>query len=364
MRNLLRRSWLFVLVSMGCAAPRPTAYVTAPFVVSATADPACVPPANGSHGVDDAAVCGLEQPYSDSTADILGRPDPLKGLVLESQASRPYDFVVLLSIDGFRPDAISARTPTLLRLKQEATWADQAFTIARSLTLPSHAAMVSGVDVDLHGVDFNAYRPGFGTIRFPSVMQVAQRAGLQVGMFVAKYKLIHLIDPGSIEAFRVGGIRCERVADQATEFIAQAQAGFAFVHFSETDAAGHRYGWMTGRYLQAAARADRCAGLILDAVARRDDPERTLLIITSDHGGNGKHHLGANRDCRQIPWIGNSARLAPAQSIAREISTMDTAATVLAALGLPIPHGTVGSPVIEVLAGGAPESPIVLQAQP
>ncbi|MCB9708675.1 MAG: alkaline phosphatase [Myxococcales bacterium] len=349
----IRNVSLALALLTACAAPRPFA-ATARMSDGQPNPLSCTPEPVGT-GALDTSLCGLESPTCSEVEARLSIPDPLAGLPLKSSDDRPFDFVVVLSVDGLRPDMISSRTPTFESLKEHATWAENAFTIHRSTTLPSHAAMLSGVDTDRHGITFNAYRPGFGSIRFPGIAEVVRRAGMELGMFVAKYKLIHLIEPSAVSAFHVGGINCERVASQAAPFIVSAATGLAIVHFSETDVAGHRYGWMSPRYRSAAEKADRCSRVLLTAVSRRSNPERTLMIITADHGGHGRRHMSGQDVDRRIPWMATSSSLKSPDRIRRELSTMDTAATVLGALGLPLPHGMVGRPVVEVL--GTPQDP-------
>ena len=64
--------------------------------------------------------------------------------------------VVLVSIDGLRPDAIARfAAPTLQRLIGEGSYSLSAHTIMPSTTLPSHTSMLSGEPPDEHGVFWN-----------------------------------------------------------------------------------------------------------------------------------------------------------------------------------------------------------------
>ncbi|HTG74789.1 MAG TPA: alkaline phosphatase family protein, partial [Terriglobia bacterium] len=66
------------------------------------------------------------------------------------------EHVVLVSIDGLRPDAISLKeTPTLSRLTTEGSYTLSARTILPSKTLPSHTSMLTGQPPDIHGVSWN-----------------------------------------------------------------------------------------------------------------------------------------------------------------------------------------------------------------
>ena len=71
--------------------------------------------------------------------------------------------VLILSIDGFRPDAIEL-TPmrNLQALMQEGAYSLVAQTIFPSSTLPSHASMLTGLCPNKHGVIWNDYIPKRG----------------------------------------------------------------------------------------------------------------------------------------------------------------------------------------------------------
>ena len=71
----------------------------------------------------------------------------------EAPAGGVTSHVVLVSIDGLRPDAIEAfGAGTLQRLMREGSYTLSATTILPSKTLPSHTSMLTGEDVDEHGI--------------------------------------------------------------------------------------------------------------------------------------------------------------------------------------------------------------------
>jgi hypothetical protein len=66
---------------------------------------------------------------------------------------------------------------------------------------------------------------------------------------------------------------------------------FAFVHFAECDSAGHKHGWGSEPYYSALIMLDVQLGRIMEFIAV--DPKlkgKTDLILTADHGGEGKDH--------------------------------------------------------------------------
>jgi arylsulfatase A-like enzyme len=72
-----------------------------------------------------------------------------------------------------------------------------------------------------------------------------------------------------------------------------------------------------------------------------------LILITADHGGSGKNHGQDIPEHREIPWIASGVGVKPHFTLSAKISTMDTAATILWALGLPVPASWQGKAVQE-----------------
>lgn len=260
--------------------------------------------------------------------------------------SRMADLVVLTSLDGVRPDALQVSTSRcILGIAREGTTATEARTIDNSTTLPSHASMVSGVDVQQHGLDFNSFRPERGIIKSTTVFKMARAAGIPTAMLVSKPKFMHLVEPDGPEIFKIAGPNCTRVNAQALPLIRSGFRGFMMLHYSEADVAGHRHRWMSSPYFAAIRTLDACVCEIKAALQERDKAERVFWIVTADHGGHERMHGTQLEVDKRIPWFawGSAARLRT--TFNTPISTMDTAATILRALGLPVPMHMVGKPV-------------------
>lgn len=266
------------------------------------------------------------------------------------------DLVVIISADGLRPDAITRETHNLWKLFATGVAPHYARTIDKSSTLPSHASMVSGYGPVEHGLRFNAFRPKRGRIHVPTVFSLAGEANLPTWMFVGKKKLKHVLaDPNEVH-FEMSGIFCQRVVREALPTLQTATKGVVFVHFADPDSAGHRHGWMTEDYHATVRRTDRCIGKVLDTLEEAGRMDRTLVLVTSDHGGHGRSHGTRLRADQRIPWMAYGAGANARRRVQREVNTMDTAATVLAALGITPPEGMQGRPVLEAL--GAIEGPV------
>jgi len=253
--------------------------------------------------------------------------------------------IVLISIDGLRPDAINKdNAKNLYQLSRGGLYYPKAKTIQRSVTLPSHISMLTGLGVAQHKITQNESLPGY--IAFPTILQLAKLQGKKTAAFYSKKKLTYLFPPDSIDyAFGPGqnNIKYHQTnADQlATEFTRQWQKqGFhlTFVHIREPDMYGHKFRWMSDEYLhQAVPLADQAIGKIVSSIRNSPQADSTLIIITSDHGGKDKSHWHGLQEELTIPWIAIHPGLPPETLTNTSVSIADTAPTILHILGIPIP---------------------------
>lgn len=266
-------------------------------------------------------------------------------------------YVVIVSVDGLRPDAIDrAEAPMLRALRRWGACAAQARTVDVSYTLPSHVSMLTGLDVGRHGVTWNEYRPG--AVEHETAFSIAHRAGRSTAMFFAKSRFHYLIRPGSVDFVYGkapnGGGGEDTSADGLAKAFADAwrRRGFAltFLHIGEVDGAGHKHGWMGPQYLAAVAVADRALGTVWGAIETSGREAVTALLVTADHGGNGKDHGDVSPETLSIPWICVAPGVRPGLRIERPVRIVDTCPTALALLGIPPPEGLDGKTVEEVVA--------------
>jgi predicted AlkP superfamily pyrophosphatase or phosphodiesterase len=245
--------------------------------------------------------------------------------------------VVIISEDGLRPDVLSPElTPRHIALIHEGTRAKDAETIPESDTLPSHASMLSGVGAHEHGLWWNSYHADRGYIHVPTIFSMAHQNGLSTAMFVGKPKLKHIAIPGTIDHFERPSYLCGGVAKRAGEYFDATKPDLMFVHFSDPDEYGHSHGWMSPEYLRAVHSSDRCLATLLSAIDASGVADTTLIIVTADHGGHGKKHSDGHVAVdREIPWIVRGPGVGHGIVLDETVETVDTAATTLAALGLP-----------------------------
>ncbi|MCC6299639.1 MAG: alkaline phosphatase family protein [Anaerolineales bacterium] len=265
--------------------------------------------------------------------------------------------VLILSIDGLRPDLISlAPMPNLQTLMQSGAYTLNAQTVYPSITLVSHASMLVGVCPSKHGVDWNDYIPEKGIAQGVDLFDLAHAAGLQTVMHVGKNKLQQITEPSSLDIFTYVNDRDTVVAKR---LVAEFPQDFRvlFVHFPLVDGMGHAFGWLSSQQISVARRADEALGIILAELDARGLRGETLIIVTADHGGHDTTHGSSLPEDMTIPWIASGAGIQP-KLLTTQVHTMDTAATAAFALGLPLPAEWDGVPVYEAFG-----LPIIEQSQ-
>lgn len=283
-------------------------------------------------------------------------------LPLAAQTDRT---VVIVSWDGGKPSVIRQLTqqgklPTVQALMSEGSYTLKAQTIVPSSTLQSHASMLTGLSFERHGVNWNTYKPELGFVKVPTVFELAKKAGLKTAMVFSKEKLKHLAKPKTVDAIEYISGDAHKVADVAVHLLNEVKPQLLFVHFSDPDSTGHRYGWgnekkgelPSAEFLVALQRCDDATSKIVSALKRNGRWQRTLLIITADHGGHDKTHGSADPEDVLIPWIASGGLTASKGELTQTVRTMDTASTVLAALGIPIPSDWDGKPILDALSNG------------
>ena len=206
----------------------------------------------------------------------------------------------------------------------------------------------AGLDVKAHGLSWNNWKPDRGYIKVPTIFETAEEAGDKTAMFVGKFKLRHLARPGTVDVFERPGYYCKKVADEAADYLVRVKPELTFIHFSNPDEAGHSSGWESDKYTHAIGEDDKCLGVVITALKNAGMMDDTLIIVSADHGGHNKAHSGALAVDREIPWIAHGPGVRSNHVLRGSISTVDTAATALDALGLVLSEDAVGKSVTEI----------------
>ena len=286
--------------------------------------------------------------------------------------------VLLITVDTLRADRVGrGLTPAIDGLASRGT----KFTSARSvvpLTLPSHAAILTGTLPAENGVHVN----GVAMPPRPTLATVFHDAGYQTGAFVGAYVLDRRFglsrgfdtydDRVRRDSSGAARLEAERRGDIVTTAALQWLAGrngdpfFAWIHFYDPHAPYNPPQEFMERaggkaYEGEVAFADAQIGRVLEWLRTSGQADRTIVAVTGDHGeglgdhGELTHGMLAYDSTLRVPLIvflppeggshgiggGDSRgfRLQAEGTVDAPASLVDLAGTLVRAAGLAVPAG-------------------------
>lgn len=257
--------------------------------------------------------------------------------VVAAQDSRSTDHVVLISIDGLRPEFYlddSWPAPMLQQMRREGAHARAVESVFPSVTYPAHTTIITGTQPSEHGVYYNSpFEPDGQTgrwyweeeaIRVPTLWDAAHQAGLETASvfwpvsvgapidwnlpeiwpldwekddFTDPLRRLStpegLVEELEIEAtgkltphnFSFGRLTLdERSAEMAAYLLATHRPNLLTVHLIGVDNNQHQEGRAGAMLPRALAALDRCVARIVEAAEQVGILDRTTFVITGDHG--------------------------------------------------------------------------------
>lgn len=264
--------------------------------------------------------------------------------------------VVLVIVDGLRPDAIDAAPMPALAALRDRYWVAAGRTVRPSITVAALTSLATGVAPDTHGLVAPGLPPLARVAALRPLPLELKKRRLQTAVIVgdvagsAKLLARTLLGIGGVGTFVAAGREPREIAAKACATFAKSAPALTVLYLDHCDRAGHAHGWMSPEYLDAACRADAGLGVIADLIARDD----VLLLVCADHGGGGvlpDDHDAPHPINDAIPIIAAGAMVARGRC-GLGASLLDIPATVLDALGLGVPGQYTGKP-LECFAGEA-----------
>lgn len=265
-------------------------------------------------------------------------------------ATPPADLVMVVVLDGLRPDAIdSFSLPQLSRLREIGAYSSVATTVSPSATWAAMASLLTGVSPDRHGIVHDVRRLSMRDRGLDPLPRVLERAGFPtIGVLGDVPRLYRPISSAigrrlGIADIHHAGHTAPEIAIAAGSLIAQRQRGLVIIHLPDADRAGHTYGWMSPQYEQGAHRLDAAAGMIA-MMANPRHQRRTRIIMLADHGGGGvvpNEHGSDHPLDRTIPLLMLGSGV-PAGRIAGAPRLLDVPVSVCDALGVSVPESYEG----------------------
>jgi predicted AlkP superfamily pyrophosphatase or phosphodiesterase len=247
--------------------------------------------------------------------------------------------VVLITIDGFRPDFYLEQgwaAPNLQQMKTEGAYANGVRGVMPTVTYPSHTTIVSGVMPIKHGIFYNTpFEPAgqtgrwyweYDSIKVPTIWTAAKAKGLTTAC-ISWPVTVHApitysvpevwkLKPGSSEKGRLEALYenetpkglLNELQQQATGQLTDAdlsgdylaldennarmagyllrkyKPAFTAVHLPCVDHFEHAAGRSGDKARLAVAGADRAVKTILESIEKAGLKDSTVVIVTGDHG--------------------------------------------------------------------------------
>ncbi len=310
----------------------------------------------------------MSRPFAPLRAAGLAAPSLVLMFLLagtmhqQAKAQVPgVEHFVVIGVDGLSPEGIRrAKTPVLHRMMAEGASTLHARGVMPTVSSPNWASMIMGAGPEQHGVLNNDWKPGVSAITptavgpggiFPTVFGLLrqQKPSSKIGCFHDWDGFGRLVERDV----------CDRITNpkgpvettnQAISFLKEQRPAFLFIHLDHVDHAGHEHGHGTAQYDSAIEEADRLIGLVLAALRDAGMADRSLVLVTADHGGKGKGHGGSTMGEIEIPWILQGRGVVPGRELPATVNTYDTAATIAYALGLTPPKCWIARPVVDAFA--------------
>ncbi len=281
--------------------------------------------------------------------------------------------VIVIGVDGMSPGGIlKAETPTIDSILKVAAYSWKCEAVLPTSSSPNWASMIMGAGPDKHGVTSNAWQPRKQTIELecegtkgngkPSGMWPTifgelrrQKPESKIACFNDWLAFNRLFEKSVVNRQRdanllqaAAGKGYLGITHKATRYFKKQKPNFMFVHLDLVDHAGHHDGHGTQAYYEAVSVADQMIAKIANAVKEAGVAEKTIILITADHGGIGYGHGGDTPEERFVPWILTGPGVVNGE-LQVPVKTYDTAATLAYLLGIKAPECWEGEPIIQAV---------------
>jgi predicted AlkP superfamily pyrophosphatase or phosphodiesterase len=286
------------------------------------------------------------------------RPDDSTGIAAEH--------FIIIGVDGLSVAGVAnTRSSHMHALMERGAWTLRARGVMPTLSSPNWASMIMGAGPEQHGVTSNGYFTNMFEIQpvcrdaaglFPTIFEVLRstRPTSKIAVFHDWGGFSHLVESNVPDVIRHEKGAAHTVA-AAVKYWRAEQPTLMFIHLDNVDHTGHDSGWQGREYYRAVEEADGYIGQVIDMLEETRRFDRTLVLVSSDHGGKGHGHGKNSLIEIQIPWILAGAGVRPGE-LQQPVNTFDTAATVAWAFGLQPPDCWVGRPVLSAFRAGGVRS--------
>ncbi len=213
-----------------------------------------------------------------------------------------YDYAVLLGVDGAGTFFRDAKTPNIDRIFANGAVSYHVHTAEPTISGECWGSMLLGVTPEMHRLTNSIVsnrRYDVNSI-FPSVFRKIHENDPTASL--ASFCNWNPINYGIIESDL--GVHEEtgsdsEITDHVIAYLEKGAPKFLFMQFDEVDGAGHHYGYGKPGHIAQIETTDGYIGRIYDTYEKLGILDRTLFIITADHGGTPGGSHGGTTDAEK-----------------------------------------------------------------
>lgn len=268
---------------------------------------------------------------------------------------KDVEHVILIGVDGLGANYLkkAEHIPHIKQMIQEGSHTMEARCVRPSSSAVNWAAMTMGANPSLTGyTEWDSKEPEIPSRAqgkyemFPSIFELMhdQKPDAEIGAIYTWSGIGHLFPKEAVhkdEHTDSDSLTLEKAID----YIQTDNPNLLFLHFDEVDGAGHGIGWGTDEYYEAIKKIDERVGALINAVEEQGAIDKTVFILTSDHGGFEQGHGGIHIEEMEIPWIAYGKNVKENNKLDLSVMTFDTASTIAYLFGLEQPQVWTGRPI-------------------
>lgn len=271
--------------------------------------------------------------------------------------------VLLIGFDGWGSYSMEkAEMPVLKKLMTEGSWTLKKRSVLPSSSAANWASMFMGASPEIHGyTKWDSKKPEIPPTyigehkMFPTISQILhkQRKGTEIGVFCNWSVIKYLVDSQAVD--RLVHFPVKKLQDKysgmtnlVNDYIIKKKPSLCTIVYDFPDHYGHADGFDSAEYFQSLNDLDKCLKSIIDATKEAGIYDKTVFIVTSDHGGIKKTHGGITLNELETPFIIFGLNIKKGHNIQEFMMQYDIAATIAYIFGLETPQAWIGRPVLSV----------------
>jgi len=268
--------------------------------------------------------------------------------------------VIFIGLDGWGAYCMNkADMPNTKQLMKDGAYTLQKRSVLPSSSAVNWASMFMGACPELDGYTlWNSKTPEipsrviYKNGIFPTIFQLLrdQSPKAEIGCIYEWSGIKYVVDTLSLNYFEqvpssdhTNATTCQ----MAENYIKTKKPNLFAVIFDEPDHTGHHEGHDTEAYYETVKELDGYIGKIIQATKDAGIYDKTVFVLTGDHGGINKGHGGKTLQELETPFIISGDHIKNIGEFQESMMQFDIASTIAYVFRLKQPQVWIGRPMIQ-----------------